>query len=217
MKIHLLIFLLVSLISLGVKAQMPIKVACVGNSITEGAGLHNEQTYPAQLAKLLGDKFVVRNFGVGGRTVLKKGDYPYWNESKYQQALEWKPDVLVILFGANDAKPQNWKYEKEFESDYREMIRVFKKASPGIKIFVGQPLPVFKEAFGISPKVVEKEVSPLVREVASKEKAELIHFFGVFNKQSDKLPDGVHPNAEGAKLMAEAVYKSITKKSEVPK
>lgn len=209
--------IILNFFTIALHAQARIKVACVGSSITEGYGLTPEQSYPSQLGKMLGSKFVVRNFGLSGRTVLKKGDLPYWNEPKYQQALEWKPDVLVIFFGANEAKPQNWKHEKDFVSNYREMIQAFKKQSPDIKVFVCQPPPVFKDAFNISGVVVEKEVSPLVREVASKEKAELIHLFGVFYKQSDKIPDGVHPNAEGAKMIAAAVYKSITKRSEEPK
>ena len=49
-------------------------------------------------------RFVVHNFGVGGRTMMKNGDYPYWNEQVYQDALNSKADYLVLMLGTNDAK-----------------------------------------------------------------------------------------------------------------
>jgi hypothetical protein len=44
----------------------PIKVACIGDSITEGAGLSNPalESYPARLQRLLGAGYIVRNYGV---------------------------------------------------------------------------------------------------------------------------------------------------------
>ena len=60
-------------------ATEPLKVACVGDSITFGAGIKERETqcYPVQLGQLLGDEFEVRNFGVNGATLLKQGDLPY--------------------------------------------------------------------------------------------------------------------------------------------
>jgi len=60
----------------------PVKIACVGDSITEGSGLTSPatQSYPARLQRLLGTNYNVRNFGVSGRTLLKQGDFPYWKE-----------------------------------------------------------------------------------------------------------------------------------------
>ena len=65
-----------------------IKVACIGASITEGAGLENKKTqsYPAQLQTMLGDGYEVVNYGIGGCTMLRKGDKPYWNIPAYKEA-----------------------------------------------------------------------------------------------------------------------------------
>src|SRR5690349_15972055 len=72
----------------------PLKVACVGDSITAGVGVRdkNKDSYPAVIAHLLGAGFEVRNFGVSARTMLKKGDHPYWNENAFRDAQNWKPD-----------------------------------------------------------------------------------------------------------------------------
>ncbi|HMP99741.1 MAG TPA: GDSL-type esterase/lipase family protein [Cyclobacteriaceae bacterium] len=199
------------------QAQSPIKVACIGNSITYGDGLSRSEAYPAQLEKMLGDKFVVRNFGVSGRTLLRQGDFPYIKEQAYQDALNWKADVVVIKLGTNDSKPQNWKFEKDFEADYRDMIRAFKRANADVKIFACLPVPVANDAWGISGKIVQEEIIPIIREVASKEKVEVVNLFRALDKHRNKFPDGVHPNAEASKIIAETVYKSITKKPEAPK
>jgi len=58
------------------------KIACVGDSITYGAGIPNRMTgsYPAQLHQMLqpyDDQWEVRNFGVSGATLLRRGDLPY--------------------------------------------------------------------------------------------------------------------------------------------
>src|SRR5438270_834071 len=84
----------------------PIKVACVGDSITQGSGLQ-ENTYPLQLQRMLGSNYEVRNFGVGGATLLEQGDKPYIQQKLYQDSLAFQPDVVVIMLGTNDSKPQN--------------------------------------------------------------------------------------------------------------
>jgi hypothetical protein len=69
----------------------PIRVACVGDSITEGSG------YPFQLHMMLGSNYVVANFGVSGSTVSLDSAKPYMNESKFKEALDFNPDIVVIM------------------------------------------------------------------------------------------------------------------------
>jgi len=85
----------------------PIRIACVGDSITQGAGAGEGKAYPSQLQELLGEKWKVGNFGVSGRTLLRKGDSSYWNERALLNAQDFKPDVVIIMLGTNDTKPQN--------------------------------------------------------------------------------------------------------------
>lgn len=60
-------------------------VACVGDSITEGIGATSPvlYSYPAQLQKLLGERYEVHNCGSGGTTLLKSGDFSYRKQSRY--------------------------------------------------------------------------------------------------------------------------------------
>ena len=59
-----------------------VKVACVGNSITDGHGIAVSDLfgYPARLANNLGQNYAVKNFGVSGRTLSNSGDFPYQKE-----------------------------------------------------------------------------------------------------------------------------------------
>ncbi len=132
------------------RADDKIRVACVGDSITYGAGIKDREhnSYPAQLQKLLGDGYEVRNFGVNGRTLLSKGDLPYVKERTYQDALAFKPNIVVIKLGSNDSKPQNWKHADEFEADYKKLVESFRDLPTKPKVYLCTPVPAYPEAFG---------------------------------------------------------------------
>ena len=101
-----------------------IRVACIGNSITDGHGidLAEQYAYPALLQQRLGADYWVENFGVSARTMLNKGDNPYMNELAWRDAVAFNPDVVIIKLGTNDSKPQNWQHGAEFKQDLVQMI-----------------------------------------------------------------------------------------------
>ena len=64
----------------------PLRIACVGNSVTYGYGLANRErdAYPVRLQQMLDStygarRFEVANFGHSGATLLYKGHRPYIN------------------------------------------------------------------------------------------------------------------------------------------
>lgn len=191
-------------------AQNPIKVACVGNSITQGPGRDNPDSYPLQMQAILGEAYEVVNFGVSGRTMLRKGDFPYWNEPQFQQVKDFAPDVLVIMLGTNDSKPQNWKFASEFRQDYLDMIAEFKKTMPvDGKVYVILPVPVTRENFGITPVVMDSEQRLMLIDIADESGSELLNLYTPFMGNEDLLPDGVHPNTEGLGIMAKVIARAI--------
>ena len=103
-----------------------IKVACVGDSITFGAGVADREnaSYPAQLQKLLGDGFEVRNFGVSGRTMISKSPSAWTNTQQYKDALAYQPDVVLIKLGTNDSKRGEYKQRQNFDHDYSGAARL---------------------------------------------------------------------------------------------
>ncbi len=191
-------------------AQAPVKVACVGNSITQGPGRDNPDSYPLQMQTILGDAYEVVNFGVSGRTLLRKGDYPYWNEPQFQQVKDFQADILVIMLGTNDSKPQNWQYASEFRQDYLDMIAEFKKTMPADgKVYVIMPVPVTRENFGITPEVMNNEQRMMIMDIARDSGSELVDLYTPLMDKADLLPDGVHPNTEGLGIMASVIARAI--------
>jgi len=98
-----------------------LKVACVGDSITAGYALADpaRDAYPAQLARLLGADYEVRNFGVSAATLMDAGNYTYRTRPAHDEALAWKPDVIVIALGTNDTKVDNIaKHPEDFVPSY---------------------------------------------------------------------------------------------------
>jgi acyl-CoA thioesterase I len=186
------------------------KVACVGDSITYGYGLSDAstQSYPAVLGTKLGSAHEVQNFGVSGATLLKNGDKPYWDEARYTASGSFDPDVVVVMLGTNDSKPQNWSHESEFASDYLELIEHYRAL--GALVYLATPPPVYGAgAFDIPPDVVADEVVPLVRTIADDASAPLIDVFTALSGHGEDFPDTVHPNAAGAVLIADAVAAAL--------
>jgi len=166
----LLGFILIFNLGLHSQTKPLTRIACIGNSITYGAYIKNriKNSYPAQLGQMLGEAYMVRNYGHNGRTMLMKGDLPYMNEEQFFDAIDWNPDIVIIKLGSNDAKSKNWKYASEFESDYQKMINAFDTLSSHPKIYLATTVPVFKEGIGINARVVREEVIPLIKKIAKK-------------------------------------------------
>eukprot|EP01016_Furgasonia_blochmanni_P001644 TRINITY_DN10644_c0_g1_i2.p1 TRINITY_DN10644_c0_g1~~TRINITY_DN10644_c0_g1_i2.p1 ORF type:complete len:218 (+),score=28.09 TRINITY_DN10644_c0_g1_i2:64-717(+) len=185
-----------------------IRVACIGDSITESKSL-GDKAYPTQLASLLGEGFDVRNFGVLGRTMCKKGEYPYWNEQKFEDAKSFLPHIVIIILGTNDASRPTRPFSAEFIQDYSEFVNVFKELNPTPKIYVGIPPPAFKDAYSMSAEFLRETIIPMIKQVATNEKLELLDFYEDLIEHPDFFVDGIHPNGDGLRVIAEHVNKVI--------
>jgi len=197
-----------------VKPTASIKVACIGNSIIFGAGIENREkdSYPSVLGRLLGEKYEVKNFGFSGRTMLRKGDNPYWNEQMFQDAIAYHPNIVIIKLGTNDSKPYNWKYKEEFENDYGDFVDTFKNLTSKPKIFVCKPVPAFKINFDIRDSIIVNDIIPIIERISKDKNVEIIDLYKPFEGKEILLPDGIHPNEAGAALMAKVIYKAIIEK-----
>jgi len=191
-------------------AQNPVKVACVGNSITEGPGRDHPESYPLQMQAILGKEFLVKNFGVSGRTLLKKGDFPYWDEPQFEEVLEFSPQILIIKLGTNDSKPQNWIHKNDFKKDYLDLIASFNShMEKDAKIYICIPVPVTEDNYGITESVLVNEMRPILYEIAEETGASIIDLYTPLKGKNELLPDGVHPNTQGLGIMAMEIAKAI--------
>ena len=192
-----------------------IKVACVGNSVTWGMTIidREKNCYPAQLQKMLGDKYEVRNFGHSGTTLLQHGHRPYVDQQEYQDALNFKADLIIIHLGLNDTDPRNWpEYSEEFNADYIRLIDSFRQANPKAKIWICLMTPIFERhpRFESGTRDWHAQIQKHIRQVATATRVPLIDLNTPLYSRPDLLADAIHPNAEGAKIIAETVYGALT-------
>ena len=189
-----------------------VRVACIGNGITFGAGIKNRSrdSYPSVLARMLGDNYWVKNFGVSARTMLNKGDHPYMNEPAYKNALAFNPNIVVIKLGTNDSKSFNWKYKADFMKDAQNMINAFKGLPSQPKIYLCYPSKAYLTGDGINDDIISKEIIPMIKKLAKKNDLSVIDLHTAMDGMPELFPDRIHPNEKGAQVMAKAVYQSIS-------
>ena len=210
-RVFLSVLVLLAPARLQAGSEPLIRIACVGDSITFGLNIPDREKacYPAVLAAQLGPRYEVRNFGVCGATLLKKGDYPYWVLPEFQAALEYVPNVVVILLGTNDSKMNNAAYRDDFEKDLGDLIDRFASLPTRPKICLCTPPPLFGLFRSVHQVALEREIVPKIRNVAALRQIPLVDLQTTLARSPELFPDGCHPNAAGAKQIAEAVFQNL--------
>ena len=190
----------------------PIKIACVGNSITEGYGNSTPyMAWPAQLERQLGGNYAVGNYGKSGYCLGRNTDYSYWTTSNFEAAKAANPDILVIALGTNDADPRRWDVTgPEFRQDYLDMIAGFRADGRSPVIFCTLPPPVFPVASSTQNRYIEEKLIPVVTDVAREANAYVLDFHTPMTAHADAFPDNVHPDDQGAALLAQIARECIS-------
>lgn len=207
------------LTSFSIYAQIDtIRVACIGNSITEGDGLSSKtlDSYPPQLEMLLGenkdgDHYDVINFGLSGRTMLKNGDSPYWNEPEFTEALNCEPDIVTILLGTNDSRSANRSLVDDyFYSDYQAMIDTFAQLESKPKIRICHPPPSFTDNYTISNSAIVNKIIPIIDQlIEDNPDVSVMDFYYNMLDKSHLFPDGIHPSVDGAWQIAQMLADTL--------
>lgn len=200
--------------------KQPLRVACVGNSVTYGYGLSDREhtCYPVRLQEML-DKaygqgqYEVGNFGHSGSTLLYKGHRPYIKVPEFHQALDFKPDWVVIHLGLNDTDPRNWPdWKEEFIPNYRALIDSFLVVNPEARILICRMTPIFDRhpRFQSGTRDWHAQVQKAIEQVAQGAGVQLIDLYAPLHSRPDLFPDALHPNPEGALILAKTVYGALT-------
>ncbi len=198
-------FVGLTVISVGNMARGVTRVACVGDSITAGLG------YPNLLWTLLGNGYLVENFGVGGSTVLLSSDNPYMNTTAFQLAKSFSPDVVVIMLGANDANPEYFGQIESFVADYEALVKSFQGLASKPKIWIVLPPPIFNTGPGPNSTNMADGVIPRVKLVAQDLNLPTIDVYdALIDHPEDFIYDGIHPNGQGVKVIAMEVFRALS-------
>lgn len=190
-----------------------IRVACIGDSITRGFTLlrPSKQSYPALLQEKLGQDYEVRNFGYNDASARFDADTPYIKKRVYQDSIGWNPDIVLLMLGTNDTKRRNWD-PNIFRRDYTELVKSYMNLPSKPRVILIAPirihLPFKIPVLGVYPETMEEGVRPAIHEIAAKLCLDLVDLVDLFPDSTFQM-DGVHPQATGARMLADAIYNAV--------
>ncbi len=187
------------------KASESIRVACVGDSLTQST------EYPYDLWNLLGNQsYSLRNFGAGSTTVTLQSETPYMNTTVFQDALNFQPNIVIIMLGTNDAQPSLHQFNASFVGDYVKLVTAFQGLSSKPEVWVVLPPPIISNQSGkMDSAYFEDTIIPGIMQAANETDVPVIDVYSAFAERPDYYLDGVHVNSEGAKLIADTVYSAV--------
>lgn len=195
-----------------------IRIACIGDSITYGAGVigknYKRSTWEYFLQQKLGDDYQVLNYGISGRTLQNEGDYPYRKEKFYRITHKIQAEIYIIMLGTNDAKPYNWNF-KRYRDQFRRFVAGYKKHSNQPKIYIMAPSKCFvdesigKVGYDILNENIERKIHPFILDYARQTGTECIDLYELSENHPEWFDDGVHPNAKGNEAFAQRIFEHI--------
>ena len=200
-----------------------IRVACIGDSTTQGAGAEDKatQSYPAQLQTMLGDRYEVMNFGVGSCTLIRKGHPNVWRTLERIKAGNVNPDIVVVSLGINDTcggSRKCWNHKDDFPGDYRDLVEQLSALPSKPRIWLCAPTPMVVEAPGVEAKRRKdlQERGPRLQELIGHIKAivkeKQLGFIDLNTPLAGKpefFTDGVHMNKDGYRAVAAIVAREL--------
>lgn len=198
-----------------------IKVACVGDSITYGHSVSGwgKNHYPAVLQDILGEAYHVANFGVSGACINKNGNKPYIKRTVYEESIKYDADVLVFMLGSNDSKPKNWIDMETFLEQYGELLNTYLQKEKRPKVYIGICAKAYyvdgvksgTARYNIRPDIVD-QIATALKEKYEQEDVVIVDIHELTEKHSEWFEkDGVHPNKDGARAIANKVAELILK------
>lgn len=191
--------------------EQALRVACIGNSITDGMGIDMSEVYgyPAVLQRLLGKNYNVKNFGVSARTLMNKGDLPYMKEQAWADAQAFLPNIVVIKLGTNDSKDYNWIHGADYGADLQKMVDTLRALPSKPQIYVCSPIPAAR-IWSISDSVIVYGEIPAIKRVVKKNKLAYIDLHTEFKPTEGLMQrDGIHPTDKGAAQLAKIIAAHI--------
>ena len=226
LKVFLILILVIILAAVGVMAGFILsmgnpkplvsgdgeqRIICIGDSITYGQGVigsRKTDTYTALLAELTGSTVV--NYGLCNRTLLSNGNFPYTAEHHYADSLSEDADTVIIMLGSNDSKPVYWNGEK-FKNEYREFIKSYIEMESAPKVYVMIPPAVYIEQDGgnCDDATIGGALAEIVTSLGVELEVEVIDLYTLTSGHPEWFSDGLHPNAEGNRVIAEEIAERI--------
>ncbi len=187
----------------GTSRGAPTRLACIGDSITENSA------YPAELQDMLGANYFVKEFGVTASTIMTDTCKPYIRTAAFLRAREFLPNIVIIMLGTNDAREDHYKSIKNFAGDYKQLVSKVQEIESNPRILLVKPPPIFGNELDLSNAHLLEGVIPNIEQVAKDFDLSTIDVYTPLVSHPDYFWDGVHPNNEGASIIAREICEAI--------
>jgi len=195
-------------------------IACIGASITEGAGANNfyTESYPAQLQQRLGANYNVINFGNSGKTVREDLTDGNDNSVAWLAQYQWQgvqkvvPDMAILNIGTNDSKTSNEPLStfESFKTAYNHLLDELLTVNPQMEIYICTVPTAYTNIWGISEENINQIIAPVQREIATERGFTLIDLYEYSKNKSLLFGDGVHPNTHGYTMFVDIIEEVLT-------
>lgn len=200
--------------------QKKTLIGCIGDSNTYGAGASVNTLYawPIQLCKILGLDYKVNNLGVSGTTLQSApADKPWVATTQYTKHKELNTNISIIALGTNDSKSYNWPESApaHFKSNYIDLIKEIEGYPSNPDVYMLMPIKAFSGNYNINNTVIDNEIRPIVRDISKTYGIALIDGYSATENIGNLVPDGIHLNDEGLKILAEKVASILQTKKPV--
>ena len=184
-----------------IQQEKIVRVACVGDSITELSG------YPFKLQLMLGPDYLVHNFGVAGSTVSLDNKIAYMKQPAFRQALDFQPDIVLIMLGTNDANLESTN-DTDIAYDYTELLSAFDNMASNPEIVAVDSPPIYSDYSGYNNTYLTTNVIPTIDNIAGQMNIPTVNMYSALNN-SEYFADGIHPNNEGSSVIASTMYDAV--------
>jgi acyl-CoA thioesterase-1 len=186
----------------GTPVAAPVRIVALGDSLTAGYGLDPEQAWPA----LVGERLRAAGLAVEVVNAGVSGDTTAGGRRRIDWLLRAPIDVLVLALGANDAL--RGLPIADTEANLRAIIAAVRAAHPQARVLLAGMLapPNMGREYG-------EAFAAVFPRVAAAEGCALLPFLlaGVAGAAELNLGDGIHPNAEGQQVIAQAVGDALAR------
>ncbi len=205
-----------------------IRIACLGDSLTEGSNLdkmenYQQYSYPSVLKNLLNAEEVY-NLGMGGSSYGR-----YWDNAFVDRyhAIPQDADIILVMGGTNDGFAASEKElgsleekkKRTFYGDVDELMQGLKRDYPNAKIIFATPLPNVLHDYLRAQRaelLPQNMYAKAIKELADQNQIEVIDLYNsnlldTHDAQviSNYMPDGVHGNPEGYRILAEHIASQL--------
>ena len=199
-----------------VQSNTPVKVACVGDSITQGVGANPESvySYPAQMQNILGDEYEVLNAGVSNTVVMDyERGHKYRDTAKYTESKEFLPDIVIIALGTNDAHSTMWDSGApvQFRKDYTALAQEYMNLDSHPIVMLSLPMATWdtdRHNNNINGTI------PIIKEIGAELGLQVIDMQSFTVNHPEWFPDKLHPGNDSYPLIAAEFAKYVTAAAE---